>query len=194
PPVLARKRHSLRRALIDDVQTELRQPVNIGFARAEISAFDRVVKKTKNAVSVVLIILGRVDPALSRDAVGTSRTILIAKARNVITQFGERSGGRSAGESGADNNDVEFALVRGIHQLHRKFMVVPLLINISWWNFRIEFHKQSLRSKTGQHSNGNCDKPYDNYNGEDCGKCAKSGIVLRTVQAHGLKHAPDSMI
>ena len=66
--ILARERHALRHALIDDVHADLRQPVNVGFARAEVAALHRVVKQPEDAVAVAVIILRGVDPALRRDA------------------------------------------------------------------------------------------------------------------------------
>ncbi len=43
--VFARERHALRHALVDDVDADLRQPIDVGFARAEIAAFHRVVEQ-----------------------------------------------------------------------------------------------------------------------------------------------------
>src|SRR4051812_39582784 len=61
--VPARKWDPLCYALIDDVDTQLREPVDIGFARAKVAALDGVVEKPVNAVAVVPIILGGVDTA-----------------------------------------------------------------------------------------------------------------------------------
>ena len=71
--ILARERHALRHALVDDVDADLRQPVNVRFARAEIAALHRVVEQPVNAVAVVLIILRRVDAALRGDGVRAPR-------------------------------------------------------------------------------------------------------------------------
>ena len=70
PPVFARERNALRHALVDDVDADLRQAVDVGFARAEIAALHRVVEQAVDAVAVVLIILGGVDAALRGDASG----------------------------------------------------------------------------------------------------------------------------
>src|SRR5437867_2188228 len=59
--VLSREGHTLRDALIDDVQAELRKPVYVRFTAAEITSFDGVVEEPINAVAVVLIILRCVD-------------------------------------------------------------------------------------------------------------------------------------
>ena len=66
--VFARERHALRDALVDDVDADLRQAVDVGFARAEVAALHRVVEQAVDAVAVVLIILGGVDAALRGDA------------------------------------------------------------------------------------------------------------------------------
>ncbi len=73
--------------MIDDMAAQLRQPVNIGFPCPEIAALDGIVKQTPGAVAVVGVILGRVDSALGRDAVGPTGAVLDAEAFNVISQF-----------------------------------------------------------------------------------------------------------
>ena len=47
---------------------DFREPIDVGFARAEIAAFDRVVKEAVNGVAVVLIIFRGIDAALRGDA------------------------------------------------------------------------------------------------------------------------------
>jgi hypothetical protein len=81
--------------LVNDVDADLRQPIDVGLARAEIAALDRVVEKAVNAVAVVLVILGRVDAALGGDAVGAARAVLVAEAFDVVAQFGQRGRRRS---------------------------------------------------------------------------------------------------
>ena len=68
--VLARERHALGDALVDDVHAELGQPVDVGLAGAEVAALDRVVEEAVDAVAVVLVVLGGVDAALGGDASG----------------------------------------------------------------------------------------------------------------------------
>ena len=77
--VFAGERHALRHALVNDIDAHLGQPIDVGFARAEIAALDGVVEQPVNAVAVVLIILRRVDAALRRDGMGAPRTVLEAK-------------------------------------------------------------------------------------------------------------------
>src|SRR5262249_15560098 len=111
PAVLARKRHSLGDALIDDVHRHLCQTIDIGLAGAKIAALDGVIKESIDTVAVVLVVLGGVDPALCGDGVSAARGILKTERLNVIAQFGQGSGGAAAGESGADDQDLVFALV-----------------------------------------------------------------------------------
>ena len=59
PAVLAREGHALRDALVDDVRRDLRQPVDVGLAGAEVAALDRVVEEAIDAVAVVLVVLRR---------------------------------------------------------------------------------------------------------------------------------------
>src|SRR5262249_27208375 len=61
--VLASERYTLRDALIDDVHADLRQPIDVRFARAEIAALYGIVEQAVDAVAVVLIVLRSVDAA-----------------------------------------------------------------------------------------------------------------------------------
>src|SRR6185369_6102405 len=68
--VVTRERNALGGTLIDDVDADLGQPVGVGLAGPEVTALHGVVEKTKDAVAVVPIVLGGVDPALGGDRVG----------------------------------------------------------------------------------------------------------------------------
>ena len=76
PAVFAGERHALRDALVDDVDADFGEAMDVGFARAEIAALDRVVEQPVDAVAVVLVILRGVDAALRRDAVRAARAVL----------------------------------------------------------------------------------------------------------------------
>ncbi len=92
---------------------------------AKIAAFDGVVEEAIDAVAVVLIILRGVDAALRGDGVGAARRILEAETLDVVAELGQRGGGGSAGQSGADHDDFVLALVGGIDQLHFEASFVP---------------------------------------------------------------------
>ena len=91
--VFAREGHALGDALVDDVDADLRQAIDVGFAGAEVAALDGVVEEAVDAVAVVLIVLGGVDAALGGDGVGAAGGILEAEALDVVAEFAERGGG-----------------------------------------------------------------------------------------------------
>ncbi len=113
--IFARERHALRHALIDDVDADLRQAVDVRLARAEIAALHGVVEQAIDAVAVVVIILGRVDAALRRNAVRAAGRILETEALDVVAELGQSSRGRSAGQARADDDNRVLALVGGVH-------------------------------------------------------------------------------
>ncbi len=92
PAVLARERDALRHALVDDVARDLRQPVDVGLAGAEVSALDRVVEEAKDAVAVVVVVLRRVDAALRRDRVRAARRVLVAEALHLVAELRQGCG------------------------------------------------------------------------------------------------------
>ena len=85
--IFASERHALSNALINDVVRNLSEAVHVGFASSIVSALQRVIEQPPNAVPVVLVVLGRIDPALSGDRMGTTRTVLKTERLNVVTQF-----------------------------------------------------------------------------------------------------------
>src|SRR5512145_2648804 len=87
PAVLAGERDPLCHALIDDVDAQLRQPIDVRLTRSEVAALHRVIEQSVDAVAVVLVALGGIDTTLSCDAVGAPRTILVAEAANVVAKF-----------------------------------------------------------------------------------------------------------
>ena len=127
PAVFARERHALRDALVDDVDAQLRQPVDVRLARAVVAALDRVVEQAVDAVAVVLVVLRGVDAALRGDAVRAPRAVLDAEVDDVVAEFAERGGGRRAGQAGADHDDRVLPLVGRVDQLHLELVAVPLL-------------------------------------------------------------------
>jgi hypothetical protein len=102
--------------LVDDVHADLGQAVDVGFARAEISALDRVVKQAVDRVAVVAVILRGVDAALRGDGVRAARAVLETEGLDVVAEFAQRGRRRSACQPCADNDDVEFPLFRPLHR------------------------------------------------------------------------------
>ena len=58
---------TLGNALIDDLVRDFGEAMHVGFAGAEVAAFDGVVEEPEDGVAVVLVILGSVDSALGGD-------------------------------------------------------------------------------------------------------------------------------
>ena len=141
PAVLARERHALRHALVDDVDAQLRQPIDVGLARSVVAALDRVVEQPLDAVAVVLIVLRRVDAALRRDAVRAPRTVLDAEAQDVVAKLAQRRRGRRPREARADDDHRVLAPVCGIDQLRLEAMAIPFLGEGAGRNFGVENHK-----------------------------------------------------
>ncbi len=140
PAVLARERHALRHALVDDVDRHLREPVDVGFAGAIVAALDGVVEQAIDAVAVVAIVLGGVDAALRRDAVRAPRAVVDEERLDVVAELAQRRGRRRAGETGADDDDLELAAVGRVDQLVFELAPIPLVGDRSAWHARVEDH------------------------------------------------------
>ena len=85
--VLTSERNPLGDTLVNDVEADLGQTIDVCLSRPIISTFDGVVEKTKHAVAVVLVVLGRVYSPLGCDAMRSARAILVAEAFDVVAQF-----------------------------------------------------------------------------------------------------------
>ena len=132
--------HALGDALVDDVVAHLGEPPHIRLAGTEVAAFHGVVEEAIDAVAVVGVVLGRVDSALRRDAVGAAGAVLVAEGLHVVSQLAERRGGRGAGQPGPDHQDLVLPFVRGIHKLHVEAMLVPRFFDRSCRTFSVEYH------------------------------------------------------
>ena len=115
--VLAGERHALGDRLVDDVHRQLGEPVDVALTGAEVAALDRVVEQPVDAVAVAAVVLRRVDAALGGDRVGAARRVVEGERLDLVAELGERRRGRRAGEAGADDEDLELALVVRVDQL-----------------------------------------------------------------------------
>ena len=147
PAVFARERHTLLDALVDDQIADFRQPIDVRFARAEIAAFDRVVKQPEDAVAIVLIIFRGVDAALGGDAVGAARAVLVTEAFHVVAELAQRGGGRSAGQSAADDDDFKFPAVIRSDQARVVLVAGPFLVQRTGWNLRVQISNHSASGR-----------------------------------------------
>ncbi len=127
PAVLAGERDSLGDGLVDDVHRELGEAVDVALAGAEVAALDRVVEQPVDAVAVAAVVLRRVDPALGGDRVGSTRRVVERERLDLVAELGEGGRRRGAGETGADDEDLELALVVRVDQLGVGDVVVPLV-------------------------------------------------------------------
>ena len=125
--VLAGERHALGDHLVDDVHRHLGEAVDVALAGAEVAALDRVVEQPVDAVAVAAVVLRRVDAALGGDRVGPARRVVERERLDLVAELGERGRRRRAGEAGADDDDLELALVVRVDELRVGDERVPLV-------------------------------------------------------------------
>ena len=138
--VFAGKRHALRHALVDDRVGHLRQSIDVGFAGAEVAAFDGVVEQSAHGIAVILIVFGGVDAPLGGDRVGAAGAVLVAEALHLIAHLREGGGGGAPGQAGADDDDGEFPLVGRIDELGVHLVLGPFLFKRTGRNFAVGSH------------------------------------------------------
>src|SRR6185312_9203094 len=143
--IFTRERHTLGNTLVDDRGADLRETVRVRFARAIVAALERVIEEAVDAVAVVFVVLGSVDPTLGRDGVSPPWAVLETERFDVVAKLPERRRGRSAGEARADDDDVELTTVARRDELHVEFVRVPLVFKWSRWDFCFELHGVLLR-------------------------------------------------
>src|SRR5205823_2907304 len=196
--VLSGERHALRHALVDDVYAYLRQAVNVGFARAKVPAFHRVVKQPVYTVAVVVIVLCGVDASLRSDGMRATRRILEAKTMDVVTEFSQASRRGAASKSSSNNDDVVFALVGRVDQLQAELMRFPGPFDGPAGRVGDQFHSVSLSSywldEAGQHRDWNRDISHSNQDRHDLGYSLNPWRVHRVAVTERLKHAPQPVI
>ena len=132
--VFTGKRDALCDALVDDVGAVLSEAVDVGFTGAEVAAFDGVVEQAPRAIAVVLVVFGGIDTALCGDTVGASWAIVEGKAVDIVALLSQGGGSGSAGESGSDDNDFEFASIDRSNETHFFFGFGPTLIERAAWS------------------------------------------------------------
>ena len=123
--VFAGEGNALGHALVNDVGADFGQTVHVGFAGTVVAALHGVVEQTVNGVAVVLIVLGGVDTALGGDGVGAARRVLDTEVLYLEAHLAQAGGGAGAGQTGADDDDVELALVLRVHQFLVCLIVGP---------------------------------------------------------------------
>ena len=113
-------------ALVDDVGADLGQAVDVGLPGAEVAALDRVVEEPVSRIVVVLVVLRRVDAALSGDRVGAARGVLVEERLDVVPHLAQGSGRRPSREAGADDDDGQLAAVGRVDEPGLELALLPL--------------------------------------------------------------------
>ena len=132
--VFARERNTLRNALVDDGCADFRKTVYVGFTGTIVSTFDGVVEETVDGVVVVLVVLGCIDTSLGSDGMGPAGRVTDAENLDIVTKFTERSGCRSASETGSYYYDLELSLVVGTDEMNLRLAFRPFFGERSVWN------------------------------------------------------------
>ena len=143
PAVLPREGDALRDALVDDVRRDLRQPVDVRLAGAEVSSLDGVVEEAKDAVPVVVVVLGGVDSALRRDRVRAAGRVLVAEALHLVAELGHGRGAAPARQPRAHHDHGVLALVGRVDELHLEAVAFPLLLEGPGRDVGAKFHSTS---------------------------------------------------
>src|SRR2546426_3976487 len=121
---------------------DLGEAVHVGLARSEVAALHGVVEQPEHRVTVVLVVLRRVDAALGGDRVRASGGVLEAEAGDVVPELGERRGGRRPSEPRTDHDDAVLQLVRRVHELDLGAVPLPLLRERARRHLGAELHGQ----------------------------------------------------
>ena len=136
--VFASERHALSDALVDNIVRHFGEAIHVGFASAIVATFHSVVEEAIDRVAVVLVVFGSVDTTLRSDRVSAARRVLDAEVKHVEAHLSQSRSGRSAGETGTNDDDVEFALIGGVYEFLVCFIVGPFLSNRTFGDFRVD--------------------------------------------------------
>ena len=125
--VFTSERHPLRYTLVDNRCTDLCQTINVSLTSTVIASFNRIIKQSIDCITVVLIVLCCIDTTLCSNRMGTTRRVLNAEIKHAESHFTKRSSSRCTRQTCSYDDDIKFALVRGINKLLMSFIVCPLL-------------------------------------------------------------------
>ena len=98
---------------LGDDETKLIAELCGEYPRAEIAAFNRIVKQTVNAVAVIGVVFRRVDAALRGDAVRAAGRVVEREHLHPVAELAERRGGGTARQARTHHDHVEAPPVRG---------------------------------------------------------------------------------
>ena len=89
PTVLTSKRDTLRSTLVDNAHRNLSQTVYVGLSGTVVATLDGVVEEAMHRITVVLVILGRIDATLSRHRMGPTRGTVEHEVVHLVPQLGQ---------------------------------------------------------------------------------------------------------
>src|SRR5205085_3860114 len=89
-------------------------------------------------VAVAPVVLGCVDAALGGDGVGAPGAVVEGEGLHLVAQLAEGGGGAGAGQARPHDDDLEAAPVVGRHELHLELVLVPLLLDGTAGDGRVE--------------------------------------------------------
>ena len=174
--------------------------MHVRFAAAEVAALDGVVEQPVDRVAVALVVLRGVDAALRGDRVSATRRVVERERLDLVAEFAERGRSRRAGQPGADDDDLELALVRRVHQLLAGDVVVPLVGHRAVGNLGIEVRVSFcvlsqfdgdgigvVLDHTGERGDRERQVSGDDQRGRADGGVASPCVELRVVPTHRLE-------
>ena len=123
--VVAGERHPLGDGLVNDVAAHLGKAIHIALAGAVVAAFDRIVKEAIDAIAVIGVVFSRVDAPLGSDTVRAARAIVEGETFDFVAEFSQRSGGGSARQASAHDDDLDASFIIGSHQVHGTAITRP---------------------------------------------------------------------
>ena len=74
---------------------------------------------------------------------GAARAVLKAETFYLVTQFGERSGSRGAGQPAPDYDHIVLPFVGWVHKLHLELTLVPFIGQGTAWNSAVQLHQRA---------------------------------------------------
>ncbi len=135
--VLACERNTLRHALVDDVIADFRQTIYVRLACAVVATLDGVIIETIDGVTIVLVVLRRVDTTLRSNRVRTTGAVLNTEVQHIESHLCEGRSSRRSGKTGTYHDDVQTAFVSRVHQFLVVLVIGPFQLQRSLRDLRI---------------------------------------------------------
>ena len=124
--------------LVDNIDAQLGQTIDVGFAGAEVATFDGVIKQAIDTVAIIAVVFGTINAPLGGDAMGATGAVLITKCFNGVAHFSHGGSSSATSQARPNHNYRIFTAVGGIDKLHFELMLGPFLFNWSSGNIGID--------------------------------------------------------